>query len=286
MRWRIVHDLTSVTSDHSAIREAVAMSELAHAIERRKPGMSPLVVGTGVEIRLEARCYDCKHFHPIVGTPADWLGRMSEWEVKHRGHEVEFLSPKRSIPRGFDDRFYQKEGEAPWWLEWRENSDLKIAYAADGQFTITLASLASSSTFLAGREATSVSNGSNKYLDYEITGKVTTGTTPTVDREIRLYAVKPINDTPTWPDVFDGTDSDETVTNAYILDKLILLWAGSNSATSNVTYPIISALTLAQAWGLVPDNFTVFVAHSTAVNLNSTAGNHELSYRGIYLTST
>lgn len=211
---------------------------------------------------------------------------MSEWERKHRGHEMEFISPKRSIPKHFDDRHYEQQGEAPWWLDWRENSDIKIAYAADAQVTITLASLATSSTFLAGQESASVSNGSNKYLDYEVTGKITTGTTPTVDKEIRLYGIKPINDTPTWPDVFDGTDSAETVTNSYILDKLVLLWSGSNSATSNVTYPITSALTLAQAWGLVPDNFGFFVAHSTAVNLNSTAGNHELSVRGLYLTST
>lgn len=261
------------------------MSELAHAIERKKPGVSPLIVGTGVEIHLEALCHDCKQFHPITATPADWLNRMSEWEVKHRGHEVEFLSPRRSIPRGLDDRHWEKEGRAPFWLDYHENSDIKLAYAADAQFTITLASLATSSTFLAGREGTSVSNGSNKYLDYEVSGFITTGTTPTVDKEIRLYGVKPTNDTPTWPDVFDGTDSAETVTNAQILDRLPILWSGSNSATSNITYPIVNALTLAQAWGLVPDNFTVFVSHSTAVNLHATAGNHEISYRGIFLTS-
>lgn len=237
-------------------------------------------------------CRKCKQYHPIDVEP-DLFGRAAfDWEWKHRHCEfekpgsVEFLSPSRFLPRGFDDRIYEQEGKAPWWLEYRHNADIKVAYAADAQVTITLASLATSSTFLAGQESTSVSNGSNKYLDYEVTGKITTGTTPTVDKEIRLYGIKPINDTPTWPDVFDGTDSAETVTNSYILDKLVLLWSGSNSATSNVTYPITSALTLAQAWGLVPDNFGFFVAHSTAVNLNSTAGNHELSVRGLYLTST
>lgn len=239
-----------------------------------------------VRITVEAVCHDCRHRHRI-DVPPDLFGRAAwDWQHKHRGHDIEFLSPRRAIPRGFDDRVFEREGIAPWWLDYRHNADVKIAYAADGQFTITLASLATSSTFVAGQEATSVSNGTNKYLDYEITGKITTGTSPTVDKEIRLYYVKPINDTPTWPDVFDGTDSAETVTNTYILDKLVLGWSGSNSATSNVTYPIVSALTLAQAWGVVPDNFTVFVAHSTAVNLNSTAGNHEISYRGIYETVT
>lgn len=237
-------------------------------------------------VNVEAICHDCKHRHRIDLAP-DLFGRAAfDWEVKHRGHQIEFLSPSRFLPRGIDDSLWEENGKAPWWLDYRHNADIKIAYAADGQFTITLASLATSSTFLSGQEATSVSNGANKYLDYEITGKITTGIWPTVNKEIRLYGVKPINDTPTWPDAFDGTDSAETITNSYILDKLVLLWSGSNSAASNVTYPIVSALTLAQAWGLVPDNFTIFVAHSTAVNLSGTPDNHEISYRGIYLTST
>lgn len=244
-----------------------------------------------VKLNIIAICRRCKHFHQIDVIP-DLFGRAAfDWEVKHKFCEmespgsVEFISPKRFIPKGFDDEIFENLGQAPWWLNYKSNADIKIAYAADGQPTITLASLATSSTFVFGREATSVSNGSNKYLDYEITGKVTTGTSPTVDKELRLYGIKPINDTPTWPDVFDGTDSDETITNTYILDKLPLLWSGSNSATSNITYPILSAITLAQAWGIVPDNFTFFFTHNTGVNLNSTGSNHELSYRGIYATS-
>ena len=238
-----------------------------------------------VRVLIDAVCHDCKRRHRI-DVPADNFGRAAfDWEVKHRGHRIEFLTTKREIPRGFDDRAFQQQGKAPWWMHYKPNADIKLAYAADAAFTITLASLASSSTFVAGREATSVSNTSNKYLDYDISGKITTGTTSTVDKEIRLYYVRPIDDAPTWPDVFDGTDSAETVTNTYILDKLVLGWAGSNSATSDITYPIVSALTLAQAWGIVPDNFTVFVAHNTAVNLNSTGSNHAINYRGIYATA-
>lgn len=239
-----------------------------------------------VRVRIEAVCHDCKQRHLIDVLP-DHFGRAAfDWQWKHRGHNIEFLTPSRLLPKGFDDRPFEQAGTAPWWINYKHNADLKIAYAADAQATITLASLATSSTWVAGREATSVSNGSNKYLDYEITGKVTTGTSPTVDTEIRLYGVKPINDSPTWPDVFDGTDSAETVANVQILAAMPLLWAGTVSATSDITYPITSALTLAQVWGVVPDNFTFFVTHNTAVNLNSTAGNHELSYRGIYATST
>lgn len=239
-----------------------------------------------VRIAIEAVCHDCKHRHRIDVLPDDFGRSAFDWERKHKDHCIEFLSPSRFIPKGFDDRIFMEEGEAPWWLDYRHNADTKIAYAADAQYTITLASLGTSATWVAGQEATSVSNGSNKYLDYEITGKITTGTSPTANTEIRIYGIKPINDTPTWPDVFDGTDSAETLTNTNIRDSLPLLWNGTVASTSNITYPIISALTLAQLWGIVPDNHTVFVTHATAVALNSTGSNHELSYRGIYTTTT
>src|SRR5258708_23131593 len=87
-----------------------------------------------------------------------------------------------------------------------------LSYVASSALTITLASLASSSTWLAGRESTAVDNSSAKHLDYLLAGNVRVGTTPTVG-EIRVYVVAMIDDT-VWPDVFDGTDSAETVTSA------------------------------------------------------------------------
>lgn len=239
-----------------------------------------------VRVEVEAVCHTCQHRHKISVTP-DYFGRACfDWEVKHRGHDFEFLSTKRHIPAQFDDRQYEALGKAPWWMNYKENADIKIAYAADAAFTITLASLATDTNLLAGRESTSVSNTTNKYLDHDISGLITTGTSPTADKEIRLYYVRPIEDTPTWPDVFDGTDSNETIANSYIRDKLVLGWATSNSSSSSVGYPIVSALTLAQAWGLVPDDFEVFVVHNTGVNLHATGGNHQISYRGIYATAT
>lgn len=248
-------------------------------------------------ITVEAVCH-CREFHRhphrhTIDLVPDLFGRAAfDWQHKHKDCErhspgsVEFLSPKRFIPRGFDDLVYDAEGEAPWWLDYQHNADIKLAYAADAAFTITLASLATSSTWLVGRESTAISNTTNKYLDYDIYGKITTGTTPTVNLEIRVCLIRPINDTPTWGGGFAGTgDATATVTNTNILDRLPLLWSGTVTATSNVLYPIISAPTIAQMLGLVPDNFLVFVSHNTAVNLHATGGNHELNYRGIYLTS-
>lgn len=236
-------------------------------------------------------CRRCRHYHQIEER-TDHFGRAAfDWEFKHRSCEleepgsVEFLSPRRFIPKGFDDEVYQVAGQAPWWLDWKANADVKIAYAADAQLTFAINSLGTSATLVAGYESSSVDNSSNKYLDYEITGKATTGTSPTVDKELRLSGVRPINDTPTWPDVFDGTASAETVASTYILAGLPIFWSSSNSATSDITYPIVNALTVAAAYSICPSLFSFFFSHNTGVNLNATGGNHELSVRGLYATT-
>lgn len=246
--------------------------------------ISPDASKVGIDI--EAVCHGCKHRHRYRVHPDHFPTAMSEWDAKHRGHDYEFLSPRRFIPKGFRDWVYWMFGIAPWWLEYKHNADIKIAYAADTQPTLTLASLASSSTWVAGRESNSVDNSSNKYIDYEPSGFVTTGTTPTLNTEIRLYIIKPVNDTPTWPDVFDGTDSAETVTNTNILDGLALAWSTSVASTSNLAYPIAKASTLAQLFGVCPALFSAFVSHNNTAALNSTGGNHEFTVRGTYLTSS
>ena len=68
----------------------------------------------------------------------DQFGQAAfDWEYKHAGHNTEFLSPKRFIPRGFDDRIFENRGEVPWWF-CCHNSDIKVAYAADAAFTLDL----------------------------------------------------------------------------------------------------------------------------------------------------
>lgn len=243
-----------------------------------------------VTISVLGICRRCKHYHPIDAVP-DLFGRLAfDWEHKHRQCElespgsVEFLSPKRLIPKGFDDRIFEDVGVGPQWLDWKSNADVKLSYVADAAITMDLSALASSGTFVAGRESTWITNSSN-YLDYEITGTFISGTTPTAPAEHRLYYLKSTEDTPTYPDVFDGTDSAETVTNSNIVDSLTLGWSGTASTASNITYPIISAATLAQAFGFVPKNWGLFFTHAHTAALKTDAGNtNSLFQRGLYAT--
>lgn len=162
----------------------------------------------------------------------------------------------------------------------------KIEYAASSAVTISLASLATSATWVAGRESSEVDNTTNKYLDYLLAGKVRVGTTPTASTEIRVYVVGLLDDT-TWPDVFDGTDSAETVTSEGVRDGFAKLAAVMrvDATTSDRDYPFGPVSVAALFGGACPKKFVVFVTHNTAVNLNATAGNHSVWITPVYATT-
>lgn len=165
-------------------------------------------------------------------------------------------------------------------------ADIKTAYASSAALTITLASLATDANLLTGRESTAVDNTTNKYLDYLLAGKITTGTTPTDAKLIRVYVYAQLEDTPVYPDVFDGTDSAETVTSADIRNvaiKLAAVMATNNTSDRTYWFGPVSIASL--FGGAVPKRFGVFVTHDTAVNFNSTAGNHAVWVTPVYATS-
>jgi hypothetical protein len=238
-----------------------------------------------VRIDLDAVCHTCRHRHRLGRTPQGFTQELWEWEAKHREHAFEVLSPRRTLPRRFRDRFFERLGWAPWWCTYAENANLKIAYAASAALTCTLASLASSTTFVAGREATAIVNTTNLYVDYRITAKITTGTTATVDKEIRVYAYAVLNDTPLYPDTITGSDAAVTITSTYVLDSgFVLMGSTSNSATSNVGY-YPKLLTLAEAFGHCPTRWGLYLTHNTVAALHATGGNHVLTQIGCYFTA-
>ena len=73
------------------------------------------------------------------------------------------------------------------------------------------------------------------------------------------------------------TSCDETAAAVVVRDQ-----SGRGTIRSNV---VRSQLDEHAAFGgVVPKNHGLFVTHDTAVNLNSTAGNHSFSYTGVYGT--
>ena len=162
---------------------------------------------------------------------------------------------------------------------------VNIAYAASAAFTIAPENIATSATFVAGVESSVVDNTSNKYVDAIVGGLWTSGTTPTVNTQVLIYVGSVRDDTPTYPDVFDGTSSAETLTSAGVGRGFLKLAAiiDVDSTTSNRAYDV--AFSVAQLFGgVMPLKWFLFITHNTGVNSNSTAGNHVWKYTGITYT--
>lgn len=159
--------------------------------------------------------------------------------------------------------------------------DVKVVYAASSnEGTLTaLNSLASSSTWVAGWESTAIDNTGNLYADYRVTAKIVAGTTLTAG-ELRMYLVGMLDDS-TWPDVFDGTASAETVTNVQIRDaicKPAAMTATTN--TNSVTYYLDCPSAAAVFNGNLPKKFVIFITHSMVGALASSG--HQVTVVGSY----
>lgn len=164
-------------------------------------------------------------------------------------------------------------------------STTTVNYSGTGtSITMDLANLATSSTFVAGRESSEIDNTTNKYLDALVQGRISVGTTPTANTYIKVFVWgSDVSLATTAIDVLDGTDSAETLTNVGIRDALKL---GAEIAvpatTSDVAYEVQPFSVAALFGGWMPRFWGIFVAHNTAVNLRNNAVNtNSLRFVGI-----
>jgi hypothetical protein len=162
-------------------------------------------------------------------------------------------------------------------------ADFKIKYGTPADLTITLASLASSTTRLAGRESTAIDNSSNLYVDALVSGKITTAGTLTANRRIEIWVYAQHDDTPTYMDVLDGTDSDETFAveaqrnSAMRLAAMILL-----PDTTARTYWFAPFSVAALFGGVMPKRWGIWVTQDSGAALSATGSDHDISYIGIH----
>jgi len=161
--------------------------------------------------------------------------------------------------------------------------DIKLVYGTAADVTITLASLGPSSSYLAGQESTAIDNSTNLFSDYLASGKIKTNATITAGGRIEVWAVGSGDDGTFWPDVFDGTDSAETITNANIKNNICRLVA-SMQVDATGTYWFGPVSIAAVFGGVVPKKFVFFVTHNThATNaLSATAGDHQIRIQPVY----
>lgn len=161
-------------------------------------------------------------------------------------------------------------------------ADRKLVYGSSTQITWTGTSLGTSATWVAGRESTSVSNASPLVLDYIVDGVIRVGTTPTTNTIIEVWCIPKLS-SGSWPDVFDGTDSAETVTSRAILTniggRLATIFVDSNTTDRDYFFwgSIVQSMR-----GPCPKEWVLFITHNTGVNLNATAGQHVIYYTPVY----
>lgn len=245
------------------------------------------------DIAVTAVCHDCRRTHTYRVPVAHLSQAMAEWTTKHAGHPIEFSRPVPLYEGRWHQWLHAFWNDCPLWAPDRfalghaydPNADVKGAYVASADYAITLASLATSSTRLVGRESTAIDNSTNKYLDYLVGGKITTGTVPTVNRQIDLWVYGSLKDTPTYPNTITGTDAGVTLTNTGTQNSG-LKFAGMAvvSAASNIGYPFAFSVTGLFGSFMPPNRHGLYVAHDTAADLNATGGNHVLSYTPMYGT--
>ena len=162
-----------------------------------------------------------------------------------------------------------------------------INYGTATAITCSTASLATSSDFRAGRESAEIDNTTNKYLDALVEGFVTTGTSPTADTEVRIYAWGSHTSLGTnSKGVLGGADSSKTVSTEGVRDSFLVRIATVQMDTSTTGFTFdFGPVSLAQAFGQMPQYWGLFVVHNTGVALHATAGNHEFKYTGIKFDS-
>ena len=149
---------------------------------------------------------------------------------------------------------------------------MTIAYSASvAVFAATdLDSLAASSSLVAGLESNVITATTD---DAMLSGRFKANNTAPTAGLIQVYVGAPLtwDGTPTYPDVFDGTMSTETVTSADIRNSILVLAASIRTdTTSNRVYEFSPRSIAALFDSVMPQKWWVFVTHSMVQTLNVT----------------
>jgi hypothetical protein len=155
-------------------------------------------------------------------------------------------------------------------------ADIRSKYPAASSvaLTLTLASLASDASLLAGRASTAVDNTTNNDLDHLLSGAIRTGTTPTVSTTIEVWAYSYLSiasGVPAYVDGITGTDANKSMTSLNVknvaLRRVALIIV---DATTGRDYAIPPTSVANLFDGVLPPFWGVFVVQNTGVALNAT----------------
>lgn len=165
-------------------------------------------------------------------------------------------------------------------------STVTINYGTDAAFTQTnLDGIASSATWVAGWTSSAIDNTATKATDYLVSGQFQVESTGLSAGVINVYAYAPLNDTPTWPDLFsagtEGTEGTATLHDTEIRDTLRLVASIPTDTTASRQYAFLPTSIAARFGGVVPTHWALFVAHSTGAALETTGDPNQIYYMPI-----
>jgi len=148
---------------------------------------------------------------------------------------------------------------------------IKAAHGAAAAMTITLASLASSTSGV-GRQSTLVDNTANLYKSALVHAKITVGTSPTANTFIYVYLIR-YDNSAVGDDGCGANDAGLTVINSPLLGTILVPATTSNTAYYGV-FDTSFLGPLGSKWGIA-------VVNSTGAALHATGGNHTVNFVGI-----
>lgn len=160
--------------------------------------------------------------------------------------------------------------------------DIKPKYLSSFSIVSSgLNSLAASSSRLAGYETAAIDlagYSGGPLADLMISGYFTAGGSNSQAGQIDIWVIGSQNDTPRWPDVFDGTAGAETVTSKNILNAIgqpAISITGDNVNSRVYDFKNIS---VAQLFGpYMPKQIVLFIAHNIHTSTNAWASSgHEI----------
>lgn len=161
---------------------------------------------------------------------------------------------------------------------------MAINYRAVVTIPISLGGLGSSATLISGRQTDEYDNSTNKDPGGFLSGRIKVGTSPT-GGQISLFIVSRIDDTPTYPDQFGAVDAARSFTSANVLNGAAKqIWSVSCDTTTGRNYDFDLVDPSIVLGGVLPPNFTLYVAHSSGVSLDATNGNHFIKFRPYYFS--
>lgn len=156
-----------------------------------------------------------------------------------------------------------------------------VAYGAVTTLTFTLASLASDTNLVAGRESNSLDNSSALAVDYQAFGLITLGTSPTTGKQLEIWCVGAPDGT-SYPGGATGSDANLTPQEKTLFKLVTMI---PTNSTTNQAYNW-GPFGIAQLFGgAPPKKFSFYVVHNTGVALNATGGNFLMKVAALNFTN-